>query len=157
MTRCPWVWLSSLIAVLCGTLAVGCGRDDGGVVAKGMLLDGGAPAVVPDFKDGESCYELEFFPLDASGNLAVAQSYSVTVAQDGSFTVTDRTLKGGIPPGKYRVAVARIGMTRGGDVEDLWQGKFGRQVSPFTCEVQAGKEITIELKGATPAGKPPET
>jgi len=157
MTRCPWVWLSFL-AVVCGSVAVGCGPGGGGgVVAKGKLLDGGTPAAIPDYKESSNCYELEFFPLDASGNLAVARSYRATVAQDGSFSVTDQTGKGGIPPGKYRVAVARIGQAGGGEAEDLWQGKFGRQVSPFTCEVKAGEEITIELKGAKPTGKPPET
>jgi hypothetical protein len=123
------------------------------VVASGKVLEGGSAVAIPDYEEGENCLQVEFFPLDESGNLAAqAQSFSADVAEDGSFEV-EGDMGEGIPPGKYRVAVRRVGEESEGEDEEEDEGgsgsadpwaKFNKENSPFVVEVP-GEDIVIDL------------
>ena len=140
---------------VCTLFVAGCGGG-GGVQCTGTLMDGGSPAVYSgDYEYGG--YKVEFFPLDESGNLAAASSYTAEVDASGKFTVVDPLPDKGIPAGKYRVGVYLVDQVQDGDemveTDDALGGKFGRETSPFTVDV-SGAPITVDLAGAQPTGAP---
>jgi hypothetical protein len=139
-----------LAALACAALA-GCGSGESLVVVSGEVVEGGTPVAIPDFEEGENCFEVEFFPLDEAGNLVSAASYAAVVEEDGSFEVKG-PMGEGIPPGKYRVAVWRVGGEE--DEEDEEEAaatgpwaKFNKENSPFEFEVP-GDEIVIDISQA---------
>jgi hypothetical protein len=151
MTYLERIACCCLAALTCVALA-GCGSGESTVTVTGEVLDGGTAVSIPDYEAGENCLEVEFFPLDEGGNLVSAASYPAVVEEDGSFEV-DGPMGEGIPAGKYRVAVRRVG---GGEEEEeeeeeaaptgQW-AKFTKENSPFVFEVP-GDEIVIDISQA---------
>ena len=114
------------------------------MAAKGQLLVGGQPAILEDYDEEESYYQLDFFLLDEAGDLVQTGTETPRADADeaGNFVVPGREGKG-IPPGKYRVAVAKMGEA-GEDINDLWRGKFSREKTTITVDV-TGDALTIDV------------
>ncbi len=142
--HCAWT-LACLALAGCG------GGGERLTTVKGKVLSGGRPVVIPDYEEGGSCLQVEFFSLDESGKPAQNKpTYGSLVKEDGSFTVTDAEGKG-VPAGKYRVAVRRLGETPEGR-GDVWGGTFDADKSPFHVEIPSPGEVVIDLAQAS-AGK----
>jgi len=115
----------------------------------------GQPAPYPGEDQGG--YQVQFFPLNASGELAGGAYYSGRVEEGGKFSVYGH---GGedVPAGKYRVAVllheAEEGDEEGGQ-EDLLGGKYGKENSTLEFEVKPGDNITVQIEGGAAAAAEP--
>jgi hypothetical protein len=135
--------ICSFVALLL-PLLTGCG---GGpkeklVVVKGAVVEDGQAFTIAedDYEEGGACLEVGFIPEKAE-----AKSFFTYAAPDGTFTM-DGDMGDGIPLGKYKVSILRLGET---DHESgcLWQGKFDQEKTPFTAEVtEAGGDVVIDLK-----------
>ncbi len=139
---CLISWVVACVAV------AGCGGQKL-VTVTGEVVEGGQPVVLDVYEEGASCLEVDFCPLDEAGNLVSdpdAPSQSTYCKEDGSFVVEGYDGKG-IPAGKYRVAVRRLGQTPNGP-GDVWQGKFERDKSPFVVDVPSDDDIVIDIAKA---------
>jgi hypothetical protein len=119
-----------------------CGRGSGERSAPiaGKVLSGGKPVPIEHYEKLGNCVHVEFFPLDASGNVqANKRAWNTVVKEDGSFAFGGE----GIPEGKYRVAVTRVDASKGGG--DVWKGKYGRDKSTFTASVPSQGDLVIDL------------
>lgn len=142
-------------AMLCFVVA-GCGSGVKKVEVTGKVVDGGQPYVVPEeeYEEGGCCVQLEFCTLDESGDFAdEAERFSVNAKSDGSFLV-DGNDGDGIPVGKYRVALRRRTgeMTESGS-DDLFNGKFEPENSPFEFDITDDQEIVIDISKTAPASE----
>ena len=139
---------SSLLCALTCLGVAGCGGGEKRVTVTGKVHQGGKPIVIEDYYEGTECLQVEFFRLDAEGNLdKETPIFSQDVAEDGTFEILGPD-RDGIPVGTYRVAVSRL--TQGGEDDeegDMWAGKFAPQSSPFEFEV-TGQPIDIDLAKA---------
>lgn len=138
---CSASWVALCIAI------VGCGGGDPQYTVTGKVVEGGQPIVIEMYEEGGSCLEVEFFPLDEGGALASdAVSHIAFCAEDGSFQMYGAEGEG-IPPGKYRVAVRRLGETED-ESGDMWGGKFDGDKSPFVVDVPSSEDIVIDIAKA---------
>lgn len=147
MMRLQSCFHSALWALTCLAVA-GCGTTEQLATVSGKVVEGGQPVAIEDYEEGGSCLEVEFFPVDEAGQVIPTKpSYGNFVQENGSFVVEG--LEGlGIPEGKYRVAVRRIGTTSYGPGQDVWEGKFEADRSPFSVDVPATGEVVIDLAQA---------
>jgi hypothetical protein len=125
-----------LTATLCLCLLSGCGGA-GRLNARGRIVKGGTPFTVPDTE----YVRVTFFPVTADGK-PPKNTYAATYnGADGTFRAVGPDGKG-VPPGKYRIAVAHEGKRR----NDLFRGAYDGDRSPFVFDVDARSgEIVIDL------------
>jgi hypothetical protein len=127
---------STLGVVFVFALALGgCGRD-GLLRTKGRLLKGGV-ALIP--KQDEAI-QIIFVPILPGGS-PPGDHYVAQVDQTtATFMPVGKNLKG-MPPGKYRVAVALMQKKK-----DLLGGKFDTEKSPFVFDIDPRtQEIIVDL------------
>jgi hypothetical protein len=146
LRRACWGLFGALVCM--GVAGCGGGGEKLATVT-GKVVEDGQPVAIQDFYVGTNCLQVEFIPLDASGQRKPeAVSYTEDVQEDGSFKM--RGLGEGIPLGKYRVAVAQL--KDGQEVEEggegAWEAKFGRETSPFVFDIADDQEILIDLAKA---------
>jgi hypothetical protein len=124
---------SAFAAALC-LLAAGCGGDK--LRTRGRVVKGGQP-LVP--KEDESV-RVTFVPILPDGKPPSDHYFAEYNPADGTFQSAGKDKKG-MPPGKYRVAVAFMQKKR-----DVLGGKFDENRSPFVFDVDARTpEIVIDL------------
>ena len=102
-----------------------------GVIVKGKLVQGGQPVAVapsPGSYDGA-----EVFLFSASESVPLADT-SIYPDADGSFRIDYNG--GGVPPGKYKVAVL---VHKGGPETDLLEGKLSKQNTKIEFDIPADK------------------
>jgi len=140
-------------AILCIAIA-GCGDGIKRVQVTGKVVDGGQPYVVPEeeYEEGGCCVEVEFCPLDESGNFE-GHRFSVYAQSDGTFLI-DGIDGDGIPAGKYRVGLRRrTGEMNESGSDDLFNGKFEPDNSPFEYDITEAQEIVIDISKTAPASE----
>jgi hypothetical protein len=152
---------SWFVAVLGCVVLAGCtgGGKSGppSLLTTGRVLENGQPVAITDFSQGYNCLQVDFYPVDATGNPGSALHFPAFVAQDGSFAIGGLEGKG-IPAGKYRVAVRRWDRTKTIKPEpdgtiDTWEGKFSEKNSPFVVDCPGPAEgIVIDLAKAASKG-----
>jgi hypothetical protein len=124
-----------LIAALGLLVLCGCGGD-GRLNARGRIVKGGTPFTVPE----DEYVRVTFFPVTADGSPprnTYAASYNGT---DGTFRAVGPDGKG-IPPGKYRIAIAHEGKRK-----DQFNGAYDGDRSPFVFDIDSStKEMVIDL------------
>jgi hypothetical protein len=130
------VCLSGLLAVL----LTGCGGS-GMLKTKGRIVKNGQPVPLGE----EEYFRVLFVPVVEKGE----RMHDVYAAnfnrEDGTFQAAGKDGKG-LPPGKYRVAVAHLRGKR-----DLLNNAFDESKSPFVYDVDAKtEEIVIDI--AKPKG-----
>ena len=130
-----------LIATAIGLLiAAGCG--DGRLRTQGRVVRGGKPLVVGE---GEHL-QVRFVPIPADGKPPSDYYFAETDQAAATFRPLGKD-GGGMPPGKYRVAVE---VTK--NKKDQLGGRFDAEKSPFVFDVDANtSEIVIDLD-APPKG-----
>jgi len=135
------------VCLLVAVVLTGCGGGaEPHFVVTGTSVEDGKPYVIPEgqYEEGGSCVELEFLAVDDSGALAEGGAAGYTyVKQDGSFVI-DGTDGSGVPAGKYRAVVRRLGESDD-DYGDLWGGKSEFDKSPFEFDIQSDQQITIDI------------
>jgi hypothetical protein len=145
------------VGVLGCVVLVGCtgGGKSGppSLMTRGRVLENGQPVAITNFSQGYNCLQVDFYPVDATGNVGKSLHFPAFVAQDGSFTIGGLEGKG-IPAGKYRVAIRRWDRTKtikpdpSGNI-DAWEGKFGEKDSPFIVDAPGPSDgIVIDLAKA---------
>lgn len=113
----------------------GCGS--GKIKPHGRLLKDGAPIVL---KDDEESIQIYLDPVPAEGQKHAGVTYNADYNQaDGTFTVLGND-RGGLPPGKYRIAVEHHRRK-----SDILKGAFGLEKTPFVRDVDGRSEINIDL------------
>lgn len=115
----------------------GCGGPTGPVTVdcEGTLLKDGQPLAVDKREIGVGQVTLEFIPVDATG--PAPQTYGAQADAAGKFS-----LPGGIPPGKYKVAVRQWDPYPD---NDRLQGAFAQEKTPLIREIDGKSPIQIEL------------
>jgi hypothetical protein len=125
---------AALAAGLC-LLAAGCGGD-GKLRTRGRLLKGGQPFLP---KENESV-RVTFVPILPGGSPPADHYFAEFNRADATFQSAGKDKKG-MPPGKYRVAVAYKRQQR-----DVFAGVFDEDKSPFVFDVDSQTpEIVIDL------------
>ena len=119
-----------LAAAIAGLTVMGCGNN-GFINAKGHIIKGGQPYLLPE---GQG-FRIFFMPENTSGTRY--DSYSAAYdPEDGSFLVTGKDGRG-LPPGKYQVDI------------QLRQGKedlLGGKLPPVPLEITPdNKALVIDL------------
>jgi hypothetical protein len=120
----------------------------------GKLVDGGQTMTFEghDYEEGASSVEVNFYPLDDSGNIAQGEgveSFSTTVKPDGTF-VADGGTGDGITVGKYKVTLRhrKAGSRDKSAQGDEFGGKFSLENTPFTIDIQSdGQEVVLDVGG----------
>jgi hypothetical protein len=130
-------------ACLGGLLAVlltGCGGS-GMLKTKGRIVKNGQPVPLGE----EEYFRVLFVPVVEKGE-RMRDVYAANFdREDGTFQAAGKDGKG-LPPGKYRVAVAHLRGKR-----DLLNNAFDESKSPFVYDVDAStEEIVIDI--AKPKG-----
>ena len=163
LKRTSWRLAGALVCLM----IAGCGP--GGeklVIVNGKLLNGGKPVEVAEFYEGENCVFLEFYPIDAEGNLVDKATWENDVAEDGSFSMSG-PMGDGIPAGRYKVAAFLYEEESQDTSEkiDTWKGKFDVDNTPFIWDYEKRRngwnslrhsEGAIELKPAASPRRRPE-
>jgi hypothetical protein len=119
---------------------VGCSGGHSGeatVPVKGKVTDGGKPlALDPKLAAAKAAsVQVRFLPADESGKGTSATAFA---DPDGTFEVT-----GGLPKGKYRIAVMYYDGSAGGG--DKLGGKFDERNSPIVREITGEGDVVIDL------------
>jgi hypothetical protein len=128
-------FLIFVLALALGLAVSGCGRN-GLLRTKGRLLKSGEPMVLKE----EEFIQVIFIPIPPDGK-PPGDHYVADVDQTTGEFVPDGKNRKGMPPGKYRVAVAVMRNKR-----DLLRGKFDPVQSPFVFDVDSHTaEIVIDL------------
>ena len=124
------------LAVLLLFASAGCGGNSGPVTVacEGTLLLNGKPLEVAKREIGVGQVAIEFIPIDAAAN---RETYGAQADAAGKFS-----LPGGLPPGKYKVAVHQWDPY---PTVDKLQGKFAKERTPLVREIDGKKAIDIEL------------
>lgn len=133
MSRLPALGLFLLTALSLAS----CGQPatPGTVSCDGMLLMNGQPLEVAGREIGVGQVTLEFFPVDASG--PAPQTYGAQADATGRFA-----MPGGIPPGKYKIAVRQWDPYPD---HDKLQGKFSKETTPIVREIDGKSPLQLEL------------
>jgi hypothetical protein len=128
--------LGLTVVVTLAFMVSGCGGGPVMLRTEGQLLKGGEP-FIPE--EGQNI-QITFVPITKDGKPA-KRTYYADVDQETGIFVPDGAQKNGMPPGKYRVAVALMKKK-----VDLFNGKFDEQQSPFVVDVDEDTtEIIIDL------------
>ena len=123
------------LAVAVAIAAAGCGGDKL-LRTQGRVLKGGEP-FIPE--EGEYI-QITFVPIPEKGRRARNHYYADVDQTTGTFMPSGPNHKG-MPAGIYRVAVELMKQK-----QDLLQGKFDEELSPFVFEIDADTgEIVIDL------------
>ena len=119
-----------------GLLATGCGGEKK-LRTQGRLLKGGQPLVLkPDQK-----VRITFVPILPDGKPPMDHYVATYDDAKGTFVAAGKDL-GGLPPGKYRVAIEVATKKR-----DELKGIFDEDRSPFIFDIDSKtKEIEIDLE-----------
>ncbi len=133
----PRQQLFTLTAVVTlASMVSGCGGGPLMMRTEGQLLKGGEPFIA---EEGQRI-QITFVPITKDGKPPKNMFYADVDQETGTF-VPDGAQKKGMPPGKYRVAVALMKKK-----VDLFNGKFDEQQSPFVVDVDEDTtEIIIDL------------
>ena len=136
--------------------AAGCGPS-GVVAASGKVVKAGAPYAVPAGQTLRVTFHAAEVKDAAGKDVGAGQSYPAIVRpEDGTFTVPGPDGRG-IPPGKYRVAIAqnpkageRKAPARRGDVApddnvDALEGRYDSPVAPIIVGVDGTTGLTLDL------------
>lgn len=131
--------LTLLLATL--PLFVGCGGGDAEetVTARGRLTNAGQPLTVQGMDVGIGMIQVEFYRIGPDGK-QLETPETATVDADGYFNVTGRG--GGLPPGKYKIAVRQWDPY---PQVDKLQGRFDAQNSPIVREITGDGDLLIDL------------
>jgi hypothetical protein len=115
----------------------GCAGPTGPVTVNcdGTLLKDGQPLEVANREIGVGQVTLEFIPVEATG--PAPQTYGAQADAAGKFS-----LPGGVPPGKYKVAVRQWDPYPD---NDKLQGAFAKEKTPLIREIDGKSPIQIEL------------
>jgi hypothetical protein len=105
----------------------GCGGERL-VMARGTVMKDGEPLI----PDDDQALIVGFIPISEDGKPA-SNWYAAEVDQQTATFRTAGSLKKGMPPGKYRVAVELVKMP---GKKDIFQDKFNGATSPFIREVE---------------------
>ena len=104
-------------------------------------MKAGAPFTVP----AEEYVRVTFFPVTVDGK-PPANTYAASYnGAEGTFQAVGPDGRG-IPPGKYRLAVAHERKRK-----DLFRGAFDGDRSPFVFDINDTNEIIIDLNHKGPA------
>ena len=120
---------------------VGCASSEKSVAITGTVLKGGKPYVfsAQGLPPGDPGLRLGFSSL-GSGGTPGDTAFAVYSPADGTFNVNGPKGKG-IPPGKYRISVAKGAMGRPDEFKDA----FSRDNSPLTVEIPASGSANVEV------------
>jgi len=161
-----WRWCQLFAVVACCCWIAGCGpaRAKTGTPVSGVVIEGGQPVVYEGEGSGDDDfgYIVEFIPLDESGQPVPGQVFSENVEEAGQFQLYGQN-RADFPAGKYKVAVYCYAPAPGGGGDDddegsdekvdLLGGKYDRQNTPFTFDVEPGDNVEITLEaGAAASG-----
>jgi hypothetical protein len=128
-----------LLLALCSFVifVAGCGGPVGPVTVscEGTLLKDGQPLQVDKREIGVGQVTLEFIPVGDTG--PAPQTYGAQADAAGKFS-----LPGGVPPGKYKVAVRQWDPYPD---NDKLQGAFSKEKTPLIREIDGKSPIQIEL------------
>jgi hypothetical protein len=128
-----YIKFAAAAAALCLVL---CGCGERRLKTKGRLLMKGQPLVL---KEGESV-NVVFVPIPPDGKPPRDHYWAIFNPADCTFWSAGKD-KEGMPPGKYRVAVA---LKR--DKQDVFKGEFDENRSPYIFDIDSKTtEITIDL------------
>lgn len=107
---------------------------------KGRVVKDGKPLTVAE---GERLM-VTFFPEDKA--LPPGLNFTATVQSDGTFEVSGAQ-GGGIPEGKYRIAIALIGVDPKvkGKPSDKLLDVFSPATTPFVQDVSWSEEIVLDV------------
>lgn len=135
----PVVWLA-IFSLLC---CAGCGRSstyvpETGVIVKGRIVQGGVPLEAPRRDVGLSSVDVQLIP---EGMLALAEREETSLQVEGGVADENGAFEivaggGGVPPGKYRLAVFQ--RDQGFDSDRL-KGAFSPRRTPIEIDVPADK------------------
>ena len=114
-----------------------CGCDRSPVLhkVKGQVTLGGEPLIVDE--DDEEHLSIKFVPINEDGSPPKNMFFAQVDNATGNFTAVGGQLKG-VPAGTYRVSVELLRRKR-----DQFNGKYDSDNSPFTVDVETGKEFVI--------------
>jgi hypothetical protein len=104
------------------------------VAARGTLLQNGEPLAVAGREIGTGMVQITFLPVDAA---TAGQTFATAVDEQGNFD-----LPGGMPAGKYRVAVRQWEPYPG---TDKLGGRFDEQRTTLMVEVDGKTPLKVEL------------
>jgi hypothetical protein len=131
-------WRRLLILLVIGLIPIGCG-DSSHIKAKGRIVKGGQPYVVPE----GTGFRVFFVPLDAPEGKHFDSFAAEYNPENGSFLVQGKDGKG-LPRGKYRVDLQLMKSK-----EDLLGGKLLGKKSPYILEVTGSSDdLVIDLDQA---------
>src|SRR5579871_1382184 len=126
----------AMVILAAGFCFAATGCSDSKLKAKGRLLMKGQPFVL---KEGESV-NVVFVPIPPDGKPPRDHYWAVYNPEDGTFWAAGKD-KQGLPPGKYRVAVAH---QKG--KHDLFNGAYDENRSTFVFDIDANTpEITVDI------------
>lgn len=136
-----------LLLLLGSVFLVGCGSaPEKYTTVKGKVHKGGTPLQVSGADVGTGFVQVDFYPLDAGGQIA-GEPESTHADAEGNFTIGGTTGPG-LKPGKYRVAVYQYDPYP--DVDKL-NGQFSKENSPIVKEIPEGQEeVEMEIDLANP-------
>ena len=118
-------------------LSIGCNTSStpATVACRGTLLMNDKPLDVANRELGLGMVTLEFIPVEATG--PTPQKYGATADKDGRFS-----FPGGVPPGKYKVAVRQWDPYPNAD---KLQGAFAEGKTPIVRTLDGSGSIAIDL------------
>ena len=125
----------TLLLLLCAFAGCGDPSRPQTVACEGTLLMNGQPLQVAQREIGVGQVAIEFIPAEPAG--PAPQTYGAQADAAGKFS-----LPGGIPPGKYKIAVHQWDPYP--NVDKL-QGAFSKEKTPLVREIDGKSPIDIEL------------
>jgi len=129
--------LNCVLILGAAVVAAGCGKNDGLLRTRFQVVKGGENFVTPDGQH----LQAEFVPIPEDGK-PPNMYYWAEVNQDTGVIRPDGPQKKGMPPGKYRVALALMDEKK----RDVFGGKFDTENSPYIFEVDEDtEELVVDL------------
>jgi hypothetical protein len=133
--------MSRLVFLALALALAGCASAKKGVAVTGTLVKGEKPYTfsAQGLPPGDPGLRLGFSSL-GSGGVMGDTSFAVYSPADGTFKVNGPDGQG-LPPGKYRISVAKAAMGRPDELKDA----FSRDKSPLTVDIPASSPVNIEV------------
>jgi hypothetical protein len=130
------------VLILAAAATAGCRKSDGLLRTQGQVLQGGENFVTPEGQH----LQIEFVPIPQDGK-PPKMYYWAEVNQETGVFRPDGPMKTGMPPGKYRVALALMDENK----KDVFGGKFDTDQSPYVFDVDKDtEELVIDLDDPPP-------
>lgn len=142
-TRVARAYLFALIAT--APVLAGCGAGtetaEGRTKPKGRILENGLPIKIrsQNLPPGDPGMKVVFIKIGSADAGEEIEAQVIDPAE-GSFELIGADAQG-IPPGKYRVAIA-LGPEGG---KDHFKGKFNRENSKIEVEVKPDEDLVIDV------------